>query len=100
MTSKAISNGAARLLSFWRFFEQFDRVVDGQNGPAGIIGNFAAEFLFESDHELDGVETVGARSSMKLVDRSLCRALTPRCSTTIFFICSHVMSSLFRLRAF
>src|SRR3990170_4407374 len=41
--------------------EKFDGIADGQNGLGGIIGNLAAEFLLEGHHELDGVETVGAK---------------------------------------
>src|SRR6478609_4679927 len=58
---------ARRACSAFRvLFEKFHRIADGQNGLGGIIGNLAAEFLFESHHELDCVETVGA----KIVDEA------------------------------
>src|SRR5262249_51372168 len=41
--------------------EKFDCVSDGQNGLGSVIGNLAAEFFLEGHHELDGVETVGAK---------------------------------------
>src|ERR1700690_2243489 len=52
--------------AFSVLFEKFDGIADGQNRFGGIVGNLAAEFLFESHHELDGVETVGA----KIVDET------------------------------
>src|SRR4051794_2783093 len=41
-------------------FKEFGGVADGQNGLCRIIGNFAAELLFERHHQFDGIETVGA----------------------------------------
>ena len=41
-------------------------IADGKNRFGGIVRNFAAELLLESHHELDGVETVGA----KIVDET------------------------------
>src|SRR5215471_8971836 len=35
-------------------------VLDGDNLLGGIVGNLAAEFLFERHHQLDGVEAVGS----------------------------------------
>src|SRR5450631_2225573 len=52
--------------AFGVLFEEFDRIADGQDRFGGIVGNLAAEFLFESHHELDGVETIGA----KIVDET------------------------------
>src|SRR5664280_393466 len=52
--------------AFSVLFEKFDGIADGQDRFGGIVGNLAAEFLFESHHELDGVETVGA----KIVDKT------------------------------
>jgi hypothetical protein len=47
-------------------FQKFGRVTDGQNGLRGIVGNFTAEFFFESHYELDGIETVGRQSHSSL----------------------------------
>src|SRR5664280_968918 len=54
--------------AFSVLFEKFDGIADGQDRFGGIVRNFAAEFLLESHHELDGVETVGA----KIVDKTRC----------------------------
>jgi hypothetical protein len=37
-----------------------DGIADGHDRFGGIVRNFAAEFLLESHHEFDGVETIGA----------------------------------------
>src|SRR5471032_2642895 len=52
--------------AFSVLFEKLDGIADGQDRFGGIVGNFAAEFLFESHHEFDGVETIGA----KIVDET------------------------------
>jgi hypothetical protein len=61
---KAAAQGACS--AFCVLFEKLDRVTHGQDGFGGIVGDFAAEFLFESHHEFDGVEAVGA----KIVDEA------------------------------
>src|SRR4029079_4688574 len=41
-------------------FEELHRVANGQDGFRCVIGNLAAELLFEGHHEFDRVEAVGA----------------------------------------
>src|SRR5271168_2264296 len=41
-------------------FEEFHRVAHGENRFRGVIGNLAAEFLFERHDEFDRIEAVGA----------------------------------------
>src|SRR5450759_5265599 len=52
--------------AFSVLFEKLDGIADGQDRFGGIVGNFAAEFLLESHHEFDVVETIGA----KIVDET------------------------------
>ena len=40
--------------------DEVDRLLDGRDLLGFLVGNLDAEFLFESHHELDGVERVGA----------------------------------------
>src|SRR5581483_2918737 len=68
---KPMTNGAIEQLPGARstlgvLFQKFDGVANGKNGLGSIIGNLAPEFLFEGHHELDGVETVGA----KIIDKA------------------------------
>src|SRR5271155_5203154 len=46
--------------AFGVLFEELHRVADGENRFCGVVGNLAAEFLFERHDELDRIETVGA----------------------------------------
>src|SRR3974390_2177297 len=55
------SSGVESLSILRVFLEKLDRIADGQDCLGGVIGDFAAELLLESHHELDGVETVGAK---------------------------------------
>src|SRR5580700_9526755 len=41
-------------------FEKLHRIADGENRFRGVVGNLAAEFLFERHHEFDRIEAVGA----------------------------------------
>src|ERR1019366_6730356 len=59
-------NNVLRFSPFGVLFEKFDGIADGQDRFGGIVRNFAAEFLLESHHEFDGVETIGA----KIVDET------------------------------
>src|SRR5262249_32463902 len=63
---EAIEQRRGACSAFSVLFEKFDCVTDGQDSLGSIIGDFAAEFLFEGHHELDGVEAVGA----KIVDET------------------------------
>src|ERR1700729_2975226 len=42
-------------------FDELNGVFYGDDLFGGIVGNFATEFLFESHHQLDRVETVRAQ---------------------------------------
>jgi hypothetical protein len=66
MTSEAIEQRRGACSAFSVLFEKLNRVAYGQDGFGGIVRNLTAEFLFEGHHELDGVETVGA----KIVDKT------------------------------
>src|SRR5512146_649223 len=62
-----LSNCRSGLRSTFRvLFEKLDGIADGQDRFGGIVRNLAAEFLLESHHEFDGVETIGA----KIVDET------------------------------
>src|SRR5262249_838238 len=39
-------------------FQEFGGFADGKDGLGGVVGNLAAELLFEGHHEFDRVETV------------------------------------------
>src|ERR1700733_3691569 len=41
-------------------FDEADSILDGDDLLRGVVGNLAAEFLFERHHQLDRVEAVGA----------------------------------------
>src|SRR5579864_7548826 len=61
------SSGRVGLRSaFSVLLEKFNGVADGQDRFGGIVRNLATELLLESHHELDGVETIGA----KIVDET------------------------------
>src|SRR5262249_23532499 len=47
--------------AFRVLLEKLRRVADGQNRLGRVIVNFAAELFLKGHHELDGVETVGAK---------------------------------------
>src|SRR3954452_12601880 len=53
-------------LAFRVLFEEFYGIADRKNRLGGIVGNLAAEFLFESHDQFDGVEAVGA----KIIDKA------------------------------
>jgi hypothetical protein len=46
--------------AFRVLFEEFDGVANRQNGFGGIVGDLAAELLFEGHDELDRIEAVRA----------------------------------------
>src|SRR6266567_78105 len=43
------------------FLDEFDGIANSDNGFRRVVGNFNAEFLFESHDQLDGVEAVRAK---------------------------------------
>src|SRR5215813_11717497 len=66
LTCEAIHQARRTHSAFRVLFKKFNRVANGQNGFSGIVGNLAAEFFFKGHHELDRVETVGA----KIIDKA------------------------------
>src|SRR6185437_155715 len=65
-TSEAIEKLRRMRSAFGVLFKKFNRVANGQDGLSGVVGNLAAEFLFEGHHELNRVEAVGA----KIIDKA------------------------------
>src|SRR5579863_5990015 len=49
------------LVPFGVFLDVIDRVLHGRDLLSVFIGNFNTEGFFESHHELDGVERIGAQ---------------------------------------
>src|SRR3954454_17483958 len=48
-------------LAFGVLFEEFNSVAHSQNRLSGIVGNLAAEFLFEGHDEFDRIQAVGPK---------------------------------------
>ncbi len=66
LTSEAIEQPRRTRSAFGVLFKKFNRVANGQNGFSGIVGISQPNSSSKGHNELNRVEAVGPRSSIKL----------------------------------